>query len=104
MPRPFDIASLEEAPKNRRDRVNGKAYIYCDEICIWKGYWCCKHGRIKYTCKECGGHGICEHGKRKSRCKECPQMKTSDLPNKRQHMTDTEKDVLDILVSFNGID
>jgi len=26
------------------------------------------------------------------------------LPNKRQHLTDTEKDVLDILVSFSGID
>ena len=71
MPRPFDISSLEEAPKNRRDRVYGKAYIHCDEICIWKGYWCCLHGKQKYHCKECGGAGICQHGKQRYYCKEC---------------------------------
>jgi len=31
----------------------------------------CEHGRIKYSCKECGGLGICEHRRIKSQCKEC---------------------------------
>jgi len=31
----------------------------------------CIHGRIKYSCIECGGGGICLHGRRKNRCKQC---------------------------------
>lgn len=31
----------------------------------------CKHGRVKYRCKECKGQGICPHGIQKSRCKAC---------------------------------
>ena len=51
----------------------------------------CEHGRVRSTCKDCGGHQsgdlrarssalvyarsggsqICEHGRRRSRCKEC---------------------------------
>ena len=27
------------------------------------------HGKVKYTCKECGGKGICEHNNRKPYCK-----------------------------------
>jgi hypothetical protein len=31
----------------------------------------CNHGRLKSTCKECGGSQICEHNRIKSQCKEC---------------------------------
>ncbi len=31
----------------------------------------CEHGKIKSTCKECGGASICEHGRRRTQCKEC---------------------------------
>lgn len=31
----------------------------------------CEHGKIKTTCKACGGTFICEHDKRKIICKEC---------------------------------
>ena len=31
----------------------------------------CEHGRIRSTCKECGGSCICEHGRRRTTCKEC---------------------------------
>ena len=69
---PSDTASLEEAPKNRRHRINGETYILRGKERMWKGsYWGCKHGRNKNYCKECGGSAICEHGKRKYRCKEC---------------------------------
>ena len=30
-----------------------------------------KHGRQRYSCKECGGGAVCEHGRRRSQCKEC---------------------------------
>ena len=31
----------------------------------------CEHGRVRSTCKECGGSQICEHGRVRSTCKEC---------------------------------
>ena len=31
----------------------------------------CIHGRIKYSCIDCGGGGICLHNKHKSNCKKC---------------------------------
>ena len=31
----------------------------------------CEHGRIRSTCKECGGSQICEHGRQRKQCKEC---------------------------------
>ena len=31
----------------------------------------CKHGRERYTCKECGGGGICVHQRMREYCKEC---------------------------------
>ena len=31
----------------------------------------CKHGRVRNTCKECGGSQTCEHGRQRSRCKDC---------------------------------
>ena len=31
----------------------------------------CEHGKIKSTCKECGGSEICEHSRRRSQCKDC---------------------------------
>jgi len=35
------------------------------------GHIICSHGRIKNTCKGCGGISICSHNKRKSQCKDC---------------------------------
>ena len=31
----------------------------------------CEHGRLKYTCKDCGGSAICKHGRQKWSCKDC---------------------------------
>jgi len=31
----------------------------------------CRHNKIKFRCKDCGGVGICIHGKEKSQCKLC---------------------------------
>ena len=31
----------------------------------------CEHGRVRYSCKDCGGSGICEHGRRRTVCKDC---------------------------------
>jgi hypothetical protein len=35
------------------------------------GNFLCPHGRIRHTCKACGGSSICEHGKQRHYCKEC---------------------------------
>eukprot|EP00605_Chrysophyceae_sp_TOSAG23-4_P001203 GSChrysophyteH1.ASY1.ANO1.1312.1 assembled CDS len=48
----------------KRDRVNGRRYLYKGKVCMWLyGRACCEHGRRKSRCKECGGSGICEHGR-----------------------------------------
>ena len=31
--------------------------------------WRCEHGRVRNTCKECGGSSVCEHGRRRHTCK-----------------------------------
>jgi len=31
----------------------------------------CEHGRVRSTCKECGGGSLCEHGRQRSQCKKC---------------------------------
>jgi len=31
----------------------------------------CEHGRVRYSCKDCGGSGNCEHGRERSKCKDC---------------------------------
>ena len=31
----------------------------------------CKHGKIKYDCKDCGSSRFCTHGRRKADCREC---------------------------------
>jgi len=31
----------------------------------------CEHNRLRNTCKECGGSQICEHNRQKNRCKDC---------------------------------
>uniref|UniRef100_A0A0G4FEB1 CBM20 domain-containing protein n=1 Tax=Chromera velia CCMP2878 TaxID=1169474 RepID=A0A0G4FEB1_9ALVE len=31
----------------------------------------CLHGRVRTTCKECGGGSVCKHGRQRSQCKEC---------------------------------
>uniref|UniRef100_A0A0G4F864 CBM20 domain-containing protein n=1 Tax=Chromera velia CCMP2878 TaxID=1169474 RepID=A0A0G4F864_9ALVE len=31
----------------------------------------CPHGRVRSTCKECGGKSICDHGRERRKCKEC---------------------------------
>ena len=38
----------------------------------------CEHGRIRSTCKECGGTSICEHGRQRSTCKECGGTSVSE--------------------------
>ena len=34
------------------------------------GFQICEHGRIRSTCKECGGSQL-EHGRERRKCKEC---------------------------------
>ena len=43
------------------------------------------HGRLKSTCKECGGSSICPHGRLKQCCKECGGSKicTKRAPHAR---------------------
>ena len=53
-------------------RTNGSKYQYKGKTCLWlNNSLRCEHGRVKHTCKECGGSGICKHGRQKSSCKEC---------------------------------
>ena len=35
------------------------------------GKMSCKHGRLRYTCKQCGGSGVCQHGRVRYTCKQC---------------------------------
>ena len=56
-----------EDVKNYRCK-HGKIKYTCKDC---KGSQICKHGRIKYTCLDCKGQHICEHGKIKYTCKDC---------------------------------
>ena len=65
------LTGLLQLPAKSK-RVNGEKYIHKGNVCMWRnGKVCCEHGRLKYSCKECGGSAICEHGREKSQCKEC---------------------------------
>ena len=57
----------------KSERTKGERYLdNKGQIAIWNGKgWRCEHGRVRSTCKECGGSQICEHGRRRSQCKEC---------------------------------
>ena len=54
--------------KNKNKCEHGRIKSTCKEC---GGASICEHGRIQSTCKECGGSQICEHGRRKAQCKEC---------------------------------
>jgi hypothetical protein len=56
----------------KRDGVLLKACNKCREVSRkFRERNRCEHGRIRSTCKECGGGSLCEHGRRRSQCKEC---------------------------------
>uniref|UniRef100_A0A0G4I1K2 CBM20 domain-containing protein n=1 Tax=Chromera velia CCMP2878 TaxID=1169474 RepID=A0A0G4I1K2_9ALVE len=53
-------------------RRGGKKREYTGEVKRDRhGRILCLHGRVRTTCKECGGGSVCEHGRQRSRCKEC---------------------------------
>lgn len=63
---------LEEPPKNVKDRIIGKMYMYQNQIRIWSGRILnCQHNRQKNFCKDCGGQTVCEHRKIRGICKDC---------------------------------
>jgi len=72
----------------------------------------CIHGRIKYTCRECGGSGICHHSKLKAHCKLCGNpihitinymISNSKTHDKRKNKYN-ESEFVDYQYLFNLID
>ena len=48
----------------------------------------CEHGRVRSTCKECGGSQICEHGRKRPMCKECGGASICEHGRVRSHCLD----------------
>ena len=44
----------------------------------------CEHGRVQYTCKDCGGKGICNHGIVRRSCKLCRRTPRAICEHGRQ--------------------
>jgi hypothetical protein len=52
----------------RRYCEHGRVRYSCKEC---GGKSICEHGRQRYVCKDCGGQGVCEHGRQRNSCKDC---------------------------------
>ena len=48
----------------------------------------CIHGRVKGTCKQCGGKRICIHGRQKAQCREC---KAAGVPGAGSQICEHDK-------------
>jgi hypothetical protein len=67
---------VQPAPKARKDRVEGKAYLAKGKVRVWwRNRWCCIHKREKRNCGQCSGSRICQH----DGCFECHSFTFQDM-------------------------
>jgi hypothetical protein len=50
--------------------IGSRLWLSEDDWCEERGR-ICQHGRVRSSCKDCGGSGICQHGRQRSYCKDC---------------------------------
>ena len=54
-------AGTDNAPSRQTDNAPSRQRV--SQVCI--------HGKVKGTCKDCGGTRICIHGRQKAQCRDC---------------------------------